>query len=97
MGDVKLTTETGSFYVLDLEAGHWRKNFDPWEQIWEYAAVPDWMDKRAEVLEEGIIPWSQEHGDMSMLPKEGECLYIRSRAVWWLSTPVVAIEYDTQK
>lgn len=94
MGDVKYTTETGSFYVLDLEAGYWRKNSDPWEQLWEYAAVPDWGDRRAEVLEAGLIPWSREHGEMLTLPKEGECLYIMSRGVWWLSTPVVAIERE---
>lgn len=94
---IKFTTQTGSYYTIDVRNGRWGKNSRPVNTVWEYAAVPDWLDQRAEVMEAGLIKWSQTHGEMYRLPTVGECLYILGRDVWWLSTPVVSIEEEEQK
>lgn len=91
MTDRRFTTSTGSTYEI-LDDSRWRKNFDPFECLWEFAAVPDWHESRAEVVKAGLVEWSRTHGDMMRWPEEGECLYILGRDVWWLSTPITKVE-----
>lgn len=87
----RFTTSTGSTYeVIDDE--RWRKNHGWLDRLWEFAAVPPWEDNRSEAVRQGLIEWSRKNGDMMRWPEVGECLYIMSRDVWWLSTPIVEIE-----
>lgn len=92
MAEYRFTTKRGSEYLLDTDRMLWRKNFDSYDTIWEYAAVPVWEDDRREVLQVGLVEWSRTHGDMFRLPELGECLYILGRETWWLSTEVIQIE-----
>lgn len=91
-GKMRVSTETGSYYDIDLDVGLWSKNSAGRQSLWEYAAVPDWQDKRSEVMNVGLVEWSRKHGRMFEIPKVGECLYIMGRDTWWLSTRVTSIE-----
>lgn len=89
---MRIKTETGSYYDIDLYASTWSKNSTGQQSLWEYAAVPDWQDNRSEVLSAGLVEWARKHGDMFRLPKVGECLYVMGRDEWWLSTKVMEVE-----
>ena len=89
---MRIRTETGSYYDINLDVGFWSKNSTGRQSLWEYAAVPYWQDKRSEVMSTGLVEWSRKHGRMFDLPSVGECLYIMSRDEWWLSTRVISIE-----
>ena len=89
---MRIRTETGSYYDIDLDVGLWSKNSAGRQSLWEYAAVPYWQDKRSEVMDAGLIEWSRKHGRMFDLPNVGECLYVMGRDEWWLSTRVTSIE-----
>lgn len=89
---IKLTTETGSFYTFDDDLQRWSKNGDGVNTVWGISAVPEWQSKYSEVRAEGVHAFVDRCGESGRLPVIGECLYVYSMDLWYLSTPVVSIE-----
>lgn len=83
---MKITTESGSVYEID-DSGIMTKynaegrGVDAWK-VWHMKAVPTDVKDMKEVWD---LPYSQ--------PEIGKLFYVGGKDGWWLSTPVVRIEY----
>ena len=76
----KITTATGSYYVIDN--GFWNKNGGSWERVWWAHCIPDTPYASWSAIE------MAEHKPI----QGGLRMYIGSWDVWWVSTPIVSIE-----
>ena len=82
----KVTTATGSVYLVDYENRFWKKNNEPTERLWflQQSAVP------ASEIE---YPWvNRDKWEDVEVPEIGKHMYIASRDVWYISTEVVSVE-----
>lgn len=74
-------TASGSEYEVDFDKQLWKKNGGPSERIWWAHGVDSEEANKCK-------DWS----DVEVAPRtnirEGVHLYIGSRDVWWLSTPI---------
>lgn len=78
-------TASGAEYRIDTESGFWRHRDDPLERIWEFQVGPD----------EVHLPWTDEgkaQWEIATEPVIGKRMYLSSREVWRISTPVVSVE-----
>lgn len=83
----KVETEGGSHYLIDEEYGWWRKNSDSWERLWWSYCVPVEVDSFLAARDHEKLPLSV-----------GFRMYIGSRDLWWLSSPIVKItEVEREK
>ena len=83
---VRFYTNT-SVYWVDLEGGFWRKNQGGLERLWGFGALPGGA-------EDGIPDWSEVRDALEERdPVIGERLYVSSRDLWYLSSPIERIEY----
>lgn len=86
---MKITTETGSVYSIDERgvcikydsAGRAVDSF----KVWYLRVVPDWVTTTKELYELDDEP--------TKVPEIGKRMYIGGKDTWWISTPVVRIEY----
>lgn len=79
-----VTTESGAVYEIDTYAQFWRKNQSSVERIWWCYGIP-----HEEALK--LTGWPAMTGVKQAIPKVGEHLYIGSRDVWWISSPVTKV------
>lgn len=79
---LRFTTATGATYDVDLENSFWRKREGSWQRLW---GAPQAGKVKA-------FPWEAPDDWFDRLPVEGEHLFVTSRDLWWVSTPVVSIE-----
>lgn len=78
----KVTTKSGSIYLIDEERGFWKKNNDFGERIWWAYGI----------YGEDVAKWfNKEELDKQPI-KPGVHLCIGGRDVWWISTPIVSVE-----
>ena len=83
---MKITTESGSVYEIDERDIMTKYNAEGRSvdscKIWEMKAVPKDVKDMKEVWD---LPYSE--------PEIGKLFYVGGKDGWWLSTPVVRIEY----
>lgn len=78
---LEVTTESGSVYRIDTEAGFWTKNGGPPERLWDLQ-VGDTL----------AWPWNCPTGwSRAKEPEVGKNMYIASRDVQFVSTKVAEI------
>lgn len=91
---IKVNTESGSFYHIDTETGHWQRNgslYSTYHMI-SSLRVGDYEDRRYGAYEKGTSgSWHDAE-----LPEVGKCMYIHAKGLrdYWVSTPVIGIEED---
>lgn len=78
----KVTTKSGAVYVVNEKDGFWKKNNDPVERILFCHGV----------YPEDLIKWHNKEPYDQQPISQGTHLYIGSKDVWWLSTPIVSVE-----
>lgn len=78
----KVTTKSGSVYLIDQERHFWKKNDDPWERIWQMYCINP----------EDFLKWNNKEEYEKLPLQTGKKLYITSRDIWWLSTEIISIE-----
>lgn len=86
---MRVTTETGSYYDIDTESGHWVKNgYD------EHFTLSRLMSGPAMTMP------TDRYGNQTpgwrdvLIPAVGESMYIHGRGMsdWWRTTAVVSVE-----
>ena len=86
---MRVTTETGSYYDIDTDSGHWVKNgIDEHYTLSQLKSGPV-----------GTFPWDKDHNPTPgwkdvLIPEVGKYMYIHGRGIsdWWRSTEVVSVE-----
>ena len=79
---MRLTTESGRVYDVDVETGFWSRSPNFYTQkLWALKAGTEkvWPHEKPEVWED-------------RLPTVGEHLYVASRKEWYVSNKIVLIE-----
>lgn len=79
---LKVTTETGAVYTIDLVNKFWRKNKGSFERL------------RSLMVGTALTePWEdEEHWVDADAPEVGKHLYIACKDFWYVSTVVVSVE-----
>jgi|SRR5690606_18070451 len=84
---IKATTETGSYYLIDLEDGFWRKVS---RNGCEGGTERLLMIKAGTEL---CFPWQNPDAWEDVdYPEVGKHMFISSLNRWWTTTPVVSVE-----
>lgn len=83
---VKVTTETGSVYKIDLGNRIWSKNGMPAENLGRMA-IGEWDGNARNVPD--FNSWPD-----ALTPEEGSNMYIRGKGLhdWYLTTKIVSVE-----
>lgn len=87
----KVTTETGSFYFIDTEAGQWSKNHRSYYSRLSQLAVGDYEDRSVNAFR-STGSWKD-----TSVPEEGKCMAIRSGIHdFYVTTLVVEVAEDPE-